>query len=280
MFEQKDIAEYYDTTQIHYIKWWGLRKHLSLHYGIWDKNTRSFEEAVKNTNKLLFELSGISSKDIVLDAGCGVGGAVFYINERSNAKVTGLSLSQKQVAFAQNLCREKHLENEIDFHLMDFTRTSFAPESFNVIWACESVCHVPNKSTFIKESYRLLKKGGRLIVCDFFLTEQGQKDENSWIDKWSQTWAVQNFSTAEDFVENLEQMGFQNIRRHNYTANIKKSAKRMYYSAMLGAISSEIYNLFHPKVSRFAKNHYKCGYYQYKALRDKLWNYDVILAEK
>jgi tocopherol O-methyltransferase len=280
MFEQKDIAEYYDTTQIHYKKWWGLEKHLSLHYGIWDKQTKSFKEAIINTNKLLFELSNISKNDKVLDAGCGVGGAAFYINERSNAKVIGVSLSQNQVSFAQKLCRKKNLKDEVEFQVMDFTKTSFTSESFDVVWACESVCHVFDKSTFVEESFRLLKKGGRLVMCDFFLTEQGQKDKNSWIDKWKKTWAIQDFSTLDYFISNLEQTGFQNIKSWNYTEGIKKSAKRMYYSAILGAISSEVYNIFHSKVSRFAKNHYKCGYYQYKALCEELWNYNMIVAEK
>lgn len=280
MFEQNDIAEYYDTTQTHYKKWWGLEKHLSLHYGIWNKHTKSFEEAIMNTNRLLFELSDISKNDMVLDAGCGVGGAAFYINERSNAKVIGVSLSQNQVSFAQNLCRKKNLKNEVEFQVMDFTNTSFTSESFDVVWACESVCHVSEKSTFVNESFRLLKKGGRLVMCDFFLTEQGQKDKNSWIDKWKKTWAIQDFSTIDNFISNLEHAGFQNIKSSDYTAGIKKSAKRMYYSAILGAIFSEVYNLFHPKVSRFAKNHYKCGYYQYKALNEKLWSYNMIVAEK
>jgi len=54
----------------------------------------------------------------------------------------------------------------------------------------------------------------------------------------------------------------------------------MYVSSIAGALPSGIYNLFHPKVSRFAKKHYKSGYYQYKALKGGLWRYIIILAVK
>ena len=54
----------------------------------------------------------------------------------------------------------------------------------------------------------------------------------------------------------------------------------MYHTSIIGALPSEIYNLFHPKVSRFAKTHYKCGYYQYKALKEGLWKYWIMLAVK
>jgi hypothetical protein len=54
----------------------------------------------------------------------------------------------------------------------------------------------------------------------------------------------------------------------------------MYLSSLAGALPSEIYNLFHPEVTRFAKTHYKSGYYQYKALMAGLWRYVIVLAVK
>ncbi|OJJ17034.1 hypothetical protein BKI52_30425 [marine bacterium AO1-C] len=280
MFGQKDIAEYYDTTTTHYQRWWGLKKHLSLHYGIWDNTTKSFKDAIKNTNRLLLEAANIAQTDKVLDAGCGVGGAAFYIHKHTNAEVTGVSLSQRQISSAQAKSRQKNVEDQVKFMVMDFTKTSFAAETFDVIWACESVCHAPDKSKFIEESFRLLTKGGRLVMCDFFLTDEHQEDQKNWIDKWKNTWAVESFATKAHFSDQLTQSGFQNIQSWDYTNNIRKSARRLYYSALLGAVPSEAYNLLYPKVSRFAKNHYKCGYYQFKALNEKLWGYHMILAEK
>lgn len=280
MFSQDDIAEYYNTTQIHYEKWWNLKKGLSLHYGIWDKHTKNFTESLRNTNQVLMSHCGIADTDKVLDAGCGVGGAAIFINLYKNNEVTGITLSEKQVAYANNIAKERQVDDKVKFLQMDYTKTDFADESFDVVWACESVSSVPDKSLFVKEAFRVLKKGGKLILSDCFLTDVNQKDPKSWVKKWGATWGVSNLITADQFCGYLTTEGFTDVQTHNYTSQIRKSAKRMYNAALMGFFPSETYNLFHPKVSRFAKHHYRSGYYQYKALKKDLWKYVVIYAEK
>ncbi len=280
MFTAKEVADYYNTTQNHYQKWWKLNDNLSLHYGIWDEGIKSFDESLINTNRILMEFSGITSADKVLDAGCGVGGAALFIAETKNARVTGITLSEKQVELARQSAIHKNLTDKVAFELMDYTHTSFADESFDVVWACESVSSVTDKNLFIKEAFRLLKKGGRLILSDFFQSVENQPDKHQWVKKWGATWGISNFDTQKAFVKKLDAHGFIKINTINYTDKIEKSARRMYYASLLGALPSELYNLTHPRVSYFAKNHYKCGYYQYKALKNNLWQYFVVMAEK
>jgi cyclopropane fatty-acyl-phospholipid synthase-like methyltransferase len=279
-YNNQDIGFCYNLTQNHYEKWWGLNKSQALHYGIWDKHTPNFHKALENTNNIMIHLAGISSSDKVLDAGCGVGGAAIYLNKYSNARVTGITLSEKQLTTARSLAEENGVADKVKFELQDYTETSFENESFDVIWACESVCHASDKNNFLKEEERLLTSGGRLIVCDFFKTSENQIDKNDWVKKWCDTWAVTDLASTEAFQNGLQQLQFNNITVHDYTDKIEKSAKRMYYAWMLGIVPSELYNLFHPKVSRFAKNHYKCGRYQYKALKADLWKYQIFTAIK
>ncbi|HCQ15678.1 MAG: SAM-dependent methyltransferase [Owenweeksia sp.] len=280
MFSNTDIAEYYDTTQNHYEKWWGLKKHHSLHYGIWDKTTRNFGEALENTNRQLMQAAAIQSTDKVLDAGCGVGGAALFVHRNSGANATGISLSDNQVQQANSTAEKLGVNDAVQFKVMDFTATSFPDESFDVIWACESVCHATEKADFINESYRLLRKGGRMVLFDFFLTPKGVEDKRGWIDKWKRTWAVPDFVTDEYFTEKTREAGFSEVENRDYTPNIRKSARRMLYGSMLGVSFAEGYALLHPDVSRFARDHYKCGYYQYRALRQNLWKYRLIKAVK
>ncbi len=280
MFKTQDIANYYNVTQNHYEKWWGLNKSYSLHYGLWDSNTKNFHEALANTNITMMKLADIHNTDKVLDAGCGVGGAAVFIHQHSGAEVTGITLSQKQLKTANEMLRNNSISDKVNFKLMDYTQTSFADDSFDIIWACESICHCPNPKKFMDEAYRLLKKDGKLIICDFFKTQTFQVDQNNWLQKWCDTWAVSQLQTSESFKDDLEKIGFKETKVIDYTSNIYKSAKRMYYSFFLGAIPSEIYRLFNPRVSEFARNHYKCGFYQYKALQKNLWKYKIIMSYK
>lgn len=280
MFTQKDVADYYNTTQIHYEQWWNLKSSLSLHYGIWEEGVRSFKESLVQTNKTLMNLAEISSADKVLDAGCGVGGAAIFLCENRGVEVVGITLSERQIALAKQSIKAKKLQDKISFSLMDYTQTSFKDESFDVVWACESVSSAMDKTQFIKEAFRILKKGGRLILSDFFLTNKNQSDPKSLMEKWGATWGISHFVASDVFVADLNKEGFTQVKTYDYTNKIRKSAKRMYYASAMAAVPSELYNLFHPKVSRFAKTHYKCGYYQYKALQENLWRYVIVSAVK
>ena len=280
MYTQKDVAEYYNTTFAHYKQWWNLENNLSLHYGIWENGINNFNESLLNTNKTLAKIANIEHEERILDAGCGVGGAAIFLAKEMNAAVTGISLSKKQIDFATKNALKKEVAHKAHFMLMDYTKTDFEDETFDVVWACESVSSAPNKALFIEEAFRVLKKGGRLILCDFFTSSKQQKDPHQWMKKWGDTWSISEFVTKDFFIEHLQKTGFSTIQHFDYTQQIEKSAKRMYYTALLGAIPSEIYNLTHPKVSRFAKTHYKCGYFQYKALKENLWQYQIILAFK
>lgn len=280
MFTTKEVANYYNSTQNHYINWWNLKKSLSLHYGIWDDSTKSFAQSLANTNSVLLDLTDITSTDQVLDAGCGVGGAAFHINKQTGASVTGISLSYKQVNFAQQQAKELGVENLVLFEIMDYTKTRFKDSSFDVIWACESISSAPDKSAFITEAHRLLKPGGRIIMSDFFATKNAPKDPNQWITKWGNTWGISNFINNKKFAHNLITQGFSVNKNLDYTPQITKSAKRMYVASLLGAVPSMLYNITHPRVSIFAKTHYLSGYYQYKALQAGLWKYRVVLAVK
>jgi tocopherol O-methyltransferase len=280
MFTKRDVANYYNVTQLHYENWWGLKKNFSLHYGIWGDGIKTTDEAIANTNRIMLNLSNITADDMVLDAGCGVGGAAIFISTQTKARVTGITLSEKQIAFANRLAAEKGLAEKVSFHLMDYTKTTFADESFDVVWACESMTHAADKSAFIKEAYRLLKKRGRLIVCDFFLTADGQQDKKFWIKKWMHTWFIDDLVSCKWFTEKLAGHSFHVQQQLDYTGEIRKTAKKLFHASLIGAVPAIFYNLFNPGVSKYSKNHYKCGYYQYKALKAGLWRYQVVLAEK
>jgi hypothetical protein len=108
----------------------------------------------------------------------------------------------------------------------------------------------------------------------------GQEDKHNLMEKWGNTWAVSEFVSCDYFTDSLKNQGFGNISTFDYTDKIKKSSRRLYNVSLLGALPSELYNLLHPGVSRFAKIHYKCGIYQFKALKANLWRYVVVLAIK
>ena len=56
----------------------------------------------------------------VLDIGCGWGGLGLYLAEICGARVTGVTLSQEQLAIANNRAAEKHLSDRTTFRIEDY----------------------------------------------------------------------------------------------------------------------------------------------------------------
>jgi len=280
MFRNEDIERYYDLSEIHYKLFWNLDESRSLHYGYWDKNTKNFHEALLNINAVLSQLAEIKKDEKVLDAGCGVGGSSLWLGKNIGCKVTGISLSQKQVNKANELSKSTGLNAAVIFEKRDFTNTGFADNSFDVVWAIESVCHANNKSDFLREAFRILKKGGRLILADFFKKENLTGDDASVIHKWATGWAVPDFSTIEDFQIKLVDEGFKEIQIQDATDAIRPSAKRLYKAYWIGWLGAKFYRLMHPNATEFGKKNVDTAYYQYKGLKRALWKYQIVLAKK
>ncbi len=279
-FSSNDIARYYDVSEDHYIYFWDLNQSHALHYGYWDADTKTFREALENINKVLSEKAVITEGTKVLDAGCGVGGSSIWLAKNKKAVVTGITLSAKQAARANAYAHKIHLNEHVQFDVQDYTQTKFDAETFDVVWAIESVCHAESKEAFIQEAYRILKPGGRLIMADFFITKEGDVQGQKELDAWAHGWAVPFFEKEEQFSSMLQTTGFHKIEMLDRTANIVKSAKRLYYAFFPGWVLSRMYNLVNRNTTDLSKKNVYTAYYQYKTLKKGLWKYCIVSAVK
>src|SRR5262249_47054147 len=59
----------------------------------------------------------------LLDIGCGWGGLALYAAEMCNARVTGITLSQEQLAIARQRAKERRLTGQVTFEALDYRDT-------------------------------------------------------------------------------------------------------------------------------------------------------------
>jgi tocopherol O-methyltransferase len=281
MFTEKDVVAYYNNTQNHYETHWKLKEAEAIHYGFWYPETKNFVEALINTNKEIIKRANVQSQHFVLDAGCGIGGTLNYLAQETGCRGIGISLAEKQIEQANQLCKLKKLDGQTEFEVGDYLHTRFENNTFDIAYAMESMCYAKEKADFLKEMHRVLKPGGKLVIFDYFLepTFANNPSATSLIKSWLDLWAVDGLDTHSLFEEKALNAGFGILTADNCNKQVAKSVRRMNNTFYLGAIPASIYNtLFN--VSAFAAKHYKVGYYQHKAFKKGYWNYMVYTLQK
>ena len=108
-------------------------------------------------------LGAVTPDDRLLDAGSGRGGGSFVANRRFGCRVDGVSISEKQVAFANEQAEQAGVADKVRFHLKNMLDTGFETGSFRSIWNNESTMYVDLSLLFAEHS-RLLARGGRYVT--------------------------------------------------------------------------------------------------------------------
>ena len=90
----------------------------------------------------------------ILDVGCGPGRDARYFCDKG-ARVTGIDLSSETLKIARSTAPDAH------FVIMDMRSLDLVSTSFDGIWCCASLYHLPKVfvNTTLTEFYRVLKPG-------------------------------------------------------------------------------------------------------------------------
>lgn len=280
MFSSTDIATYYEQSHPHYVQHWQLQRHQAMHYGLWWPDTQSFGEALMNTHRLLAQWAQIEPVDHVFDAGCGTGGSIRWMLREVGCQVTGLTLSPRQAELGRQVLAAEPNADQAQVAVGDFTRTDFPSRQFDVVWAIESVCHAPDKAAFLAEAYRLLRPGGRLVLCDFFRSDQSPTVAGARVlRQWLDSWAIDSLSTQRRFVQTAHEVGFTDLHARDLTEAITPSARRLYRRFQLGLPVQKLYEwLGNPTLVQ--RRSVRSARWQWEALQAGTWRYAMVAGRK
>ncbi|MFX0116453.1 MAG: SAM-dependent methyltransferase [Candidatus Hodarchaeota archaeon] len=273
---QDPVRNYFDQTVPIYRSW--SKNHL--HMGLWRNNTRNHEESLDNMTKFVSKLLDIEEGDRILDAGCGIGGSTRYIASEFGVKTIGINISRVQLHKAVKLSKDVKNSCLIRYYCQDYTKTFFPSAYFSKIFAIESVCHTRDKNAFIEEAFRLLRRGGRIVVVDGFQKQNPiTSKERSMYQRFLKGWAVPNLETFASFSGKLKQAGFNRVHQYDLTKNvlrslflIHRSAKRLYPIAYLLRKLKIVNKIWY--------GHLQGAYELQKLVNLQICNYGAIVAEK
>jgi len=278
MDQLQKVKEYYKETDKSY-QHWGMEEIYAFHHGFWDENTKSHIESLANMNRVLAEKLKIKPGDKILDAGCGVGASAIWLAKNYDVEVTGITISELQCEKAKIFAKKEGLSDRVKFYVQDFQKPEFNNTSFDIIWILESLCHGEDKGKFIRETYRLLKKGGKLIAAEYFLTKPYPKLNaiGKWlVDRWLKSWCLPNLWTAEEFKNYAEKVGFKNIEIIDITKHTSPSSEEIFKRGFRGYLADK----YIKKRAPVQMAHVAGCIYQGLALKMGAWRYQIIYGKK
>ncbi len=157
----RNISYHYDLGNDFYGAW--LDRTMTYSSAVFKNDDDDLSKAQINKYQCLAELGDIKPDDHVLEIGCGWGGFAKYVTSTIGAKVTGITISKEQHAFAQRSIHEAGLADRADVRLVDYRELDGKFDKIVSIEMFEAVGQAYWETYFSAVS-SLLKRGGRAAI--------------------------------------------------------------------------------------------------------------------
>jgi cyclopropane-fatty-acyl-phospholipid synthase len=115
---RKNIHAHYDLGNAFYSQW--LDPSMTYSSGLDFSHDNDLKASQERKNAALVKALGIEPGHHVLEIGCGWGGFAEYVAGHVGARVTGLTISQAQLDFAQARIARAGLSDKVDLKLLDY----------------------------------------------------------------------------------------------------------------------------------------------------------------
>jgi SAM-dependent methyltransferase len=209
------VRRYYDSTT-------GAFERLgqggaSIHRAVWGPGVRTREAAHHYVDELLLATlpPGVDQPNAV-DLGCGVGASLLYLAGRTDLRGEGITISPRQAERASALIAAAAMGERVRCREGDFLAV---PDDLagraDLTFSIEAFVHSPDTDRYLGQAARTLKPGGRLAICDDFLTRDQPPDSARgarWLREFRTGWQVGSLLTVSRLCELAAPHGLEPVR--------------------------------------------------------------------
>jgi cyclopropane-fatty-acyl-phospholipid synthase len=115
---KRNIAAHYDLGNAFYKEW--LDTTMTYSSALYQTGANDLQSAQTAKYRALAEATGIGPNDHVLEIGCGWGGFAEFAASEIGCKVTGLTISREQLAYAEERIQKAGLSDRATFKFQDY----------------------------------------------------------------------------------------------------------------------------------------------------------------
>jgi SAM-dependent methyltransferase len=102
-----------------------------------------------------------------LEVACGSGGITCRMALETGAACVGVDINTQGIEAAERRAREQSLSSQVSFRVADAGRPlPFPDRSFDAVFCNDSINHFPGRLAVLRDWYRVLRPGGRLLFTD------------------------------------------------------------------------------------------------------------------
>jgi tocopherol O-methyltransferase len=159
--DARAVADHYDELDPFYREVWGEH----VHHGLWRSGRETRGEAVRALSLAVADRLAIGEGHRLVDIGCGYGATARLLATRFGAEVTGFTVARAQAEHAAPA-------DGVTILHRDWLANGLADGGFDGAYAIESSEHMTDKPRFFAEAWRVLRPGGRLVVCAWLAAER------------------------------------------------------------------------------------------------------------
>lgn len=148
--------------------------------------------------------------EVVLDLGSG-GGIDVFLAAKSvgpEGKAIGVDMTPDMIDLARDNARKAGFEN-VEFRLGEIEHLPAADESIDVVISNCVINLSPEKEKVFSEAYRVLKRGGRMLVSDMMASNMPDKVRAN-ISTWAS--CIGGAIEIEEYTSKIREAGFAEVK--------------------------------------------------------------------
>ena len=118
LVSKNNVSHHYDISENLYDLFLDANRQYSCAY--FKNENDTLEQAQENKMNHITKKLNIQANQKVLDIGSGWGTLAIHIAQKTNASVTGITLSENQLEYSKKKAKELNLGNQVEFKLADY----------------------------------------------------------------------------------------------------------------------------------------------------------------
>jgi tocopherol O-methyltransferase len=209
------VAEHYDELDQFYRDVWGDH----VHHGLWLTGRETHREATLQLVRHVAAQGQIGRGTQVCDIGCGYGATARMLAAEYGAQVTGVTVSRAQFEYAA-----AQAAPGVSMVLADWLTNPLEKESFDVAIAIESTEHMSDLEGFFTQASRVLRPGGRLVVCSWLAHPQASVIQQKFLlEPICREGRMAQIGLFSEYRQLFEKAGFTVEKEEDVSQSVKRT---------------------------------------------------------